>query len=480
MSPMTAIETTNRLFFDNSDLEPEKLTSILEKTLESTSDGELYFEYSLSEGLVLDDGRIRSASYDTDAGFGFRAVAGDITGFAHSSDLSENAIRRAGESISAVTKGYGGTATPTPLGTNQKLYISDNPLECLSFEKKVALLESVDFFARTNSTKVKQVSASLSGSWKAVQIRRADGFVGADIRPLVRFNVSVTLQEGDKMETGSCGFGGRALYDQWIEPEKWQAAVKEAIRIAEVNLDAIPAPAGEQTVVLGAGWPGVMLHEAVGHGLEGDFNRKGLSAFSGRIGEQVASPGVTVVDDGTIADRRGSITIDDEGTPSAHNVLIENGKLVGYMQDRQNAALMGVKPTGNGRRESYAHAPMPRMTNTYMMGGDKDPAEIIASVEKGVYMVNFGGGQVDITSGNFSFSCTEGYLIENGKVTRPIKGATLIGNGPDAMSKISMLGNDMKLDEGVGTCGKSGQGVPVGIGQPTLKMDGITVGGTAL
>jgi TldD protein len=477
---MTAIETTNKIFFDNSDLEPERLTSILGKTLESSSDGELYFEYSLSEGMVLDDGRIRSASYDTDAGFGFRAVAGDITGFAHSSDLSEASIRRAGESISAVTRGYSGTITSAPAGTNQKLYISDNPLEALSFAKKVALLESVDSFARSNSPKIKQVSASLSGSWKAVQIRRADGYVGADIRPLVRFNVSVTLQSGDKMESGSCGFGGRSLYAEWIEPERWQAAVNEAIRIAEVNLEAKPAPAGEQTVVLGAGWPGVMLHEAVGHGLEGDFNRKGLSAFSGRIGDQVASPGVTVVDDGTIADRRGSITIDDEGTPSAHNTLIENGKLVGYMQDRQNAALMGVKPTGNGRRESYAHAPMPRMTNTYMMGGDKDPAEILASVDKGVYMVNFGGGQVDITSGNFSFSCTEGYLIENGKITAPIKGATLIGNGPDAMMKISMLGNDMKLDDGVGTCGKAGQGVPVGIGQPTLKMDGITVGGTAL
>jgi TldD protein len=477
---MNPIDRTNQIFFGNSDLDPNRLESVLKQTLKSVSDGELYFEYSLSEGLVLDDGQIKLASYDTDAGFGFRAVAGETTGFAHSSDMSEASIRRAGESVAAVTKGYGGHALIAPKGTNQKLYIDDNPMEGLSFETKVALLGEIDSYARAQSPKIHQVSASISASWKAIQIRRADGFVGADIRPLVRVNVSVTLKNGERMESGSSGFGGRSLYDQWITPEKWQSAVHEAIRIAEVNLDARPAPAGDYTVVLAAGWPGVMLHEAVGHGLEGDFNRKGLSTFSGRIGEQVASKGVTVVDDGTLPDRRGSITIDDEGTPSAYNVLIENGKLVGYMQDRQNAELMGVRPTGNGRRESYAHTPMPRMTNTYMLGGDKEPGEIIASVKNGLYMTNFGGGQVDITSGNFSFSCTEGYLIEDGKVTAPIKGATLIGNGPDAMTKISMLGNDMKLDEGVGTCGKAGQGVPVGIGQPTLKMDGITVGGTAL
>jgi len=340
-------------------------------------------------------------------------------------------------------------------------------------------LAKIDAYVRDKDPRVKQVSASLLGNWQAVEIIRPGGHVASDVRPLVRINVSVVAGEGDRMESGSNGAGGRALYDQWVTAENWQRIADEALRQAIVNLDSVPAPAGEMTVVLGPGWPGVLLHEAVGHGLEGDFNRKKTSAFSGLMGEQVAAKGVTIVDDGTLDSRRGSLTIDDEGTPTGRTVLIEDGILKGYMQDRMNARLMGVDPTGNGRRESYACKPIPRMTNTYMLAGDKDPAEILASVKNGLYAVNFGGGQVDITSGKFVFSCTEAYKIENGKVTAPVKGATLIGNGPEAMKKVSMIGNDLELDTGIGTCGKDGQGVPVGIGQPTLRMEELTVGGTA-
>jgi TldD protein len=381
--------------------------------------------------------------------------------------------------VRAVRHGHKGTLAAPPPGTNRQLYTDANPLSQIDFGAKTELLADIDAYARSKDPRVRQVTVSLSGLWQAVQIIRADGTRAGDIRPLVRLNVSVVVGDGDRMEAGSSGAGGRVEYQRYFDPAQWRAQVDEALRQALVNLGSVPAPAGEMTVVLGAGWPGVMLHEAVGHGLEGDFNRKKTSAFAGLIGQRVAAAGVTVVDDGTLKDRRGSLTVDDEGTPSSCNVLIEDGILKGYMQDRLNARLMGMRPTGNGRRQSFAHAPMPRMTNTYMLAGDKDPQEIIASVKRGLYAVNFGGGQVDITSGKFVFSASEAYLIEDGKVGPAVKGATLIGNGPDALTKITMIGNDLKLDDGVGTCGKDGQGVPVGVGQPTLRMDGLTVGGTA-
>jgi TldD protein len=405
-------------------------------------------------------------------------VAGEAAGYAHSSELSKAALLRASSAVSTVKGGYSGTLAASPTGTNRRLYGDVNPINEPGFEAKAKLLAEIDGWLRASDPRVRQVTASLAASWQQVEIMRADGSVARDIRPLVRFNVSVVVGDGDRQETGSYGMGGRKGFGDFIAEESWRHAASEALRQALVNLDASPAPAGTFDIVLSSGWPGVMLHEAVGHGLEGDFNRKGTSAFSKLMGEQVAAKGVTVVDDGTIDERRGSLTIDDEGTASARNVLIEDGKLVGYMQDRQNARLMGMRPTGNGRRESYAHNPMPRMTNTYMTAGDKTPEEIIASVRKGIYAVSFGGGQVDITSGKFVFGCTEAYMIEDGKVTRPIKGAMLIGNGPDAMHRISMIGNDMKLDNGIGMCGKAGQGVPVGVGQPHLRMDGMTVGGT--
>jgi TldD protein len=365
------------------------------------------------------------------------------------------------------------------VGTNRLLYADGNPLEDPAMEAKVRLLTEIDAYARGKDPRVRQVMASLAGEWQAVQILRAGGQRVADIRPLVRLNVAIVVGDGDRQETGSDGAGGRGSYDLYLDPEQWRAQVDEALRQALVNLASAPAPAGEMPVVLGAGWPGVMLHEAVGHGLEGDFNRKKTSAFSGLMGRRVGSKGVTVVDDGAIPDRRGSLTVDDEGTPSQRTVLIEDGILKGYMQDRMNARLMGMKPTGNGRRQDFAHAPMPRMTNTYMLAGPHDPREILAAVKRGLYAVNFGGGQVDITNGKFVFSTSEAYLIEDGKPGRPVKGAMLIGNGPDALTKISMIGNDMKLDHGIGTCGKDGQGVPVGVGQPSMLIDKLTVGGTA-
>jgi TldD protein len=363
-------------------------------------------------------------------------------------------------------------------GTNKPLYTSINPLEETSFQIKTNLLEEIDSYARSIDPRVVQVSASLSASYQAIQILRANGERSADIRPLVRLNVAIVVEQNGRRETGSSGCGGRGKYEEWINKEKWQSQVKEALRIGSINLESVPTPAGEMPVILGPGWPGVMLHEAVGHGLEGDFNRKGTSIFSGKIGEKVTAEGVTVIDDGTIENKRGSITIDDEGTKSSKNVLIENGILKNYMQDRQNARLMNMEPTGNGRRQSYSHYPMPRMTNTYMDNGTVDPQEIMSSLKKGIYAVNFSGGQVDITNGKFVFSASEAYLVENGKIKQPVKGATLIGNGPDAMSKISLIGNDLALDDGIGTCGKDGQGVPVGVGQPTLLMGGITIGGT--
>ncbi|HTQ33836.1 MAG TPA: metalloprotease TldD [Stellaceae bacterium] len=476
---MTNLAVTDDLFFARTGMDANRVERLVGELLHGMDDGELFLEHSQSESVALDDGRIRSASFDTTQGFGLRAIADEAAGYAHATELSEAAIRRAGATVRAVASGHHGTMAEPPVGTNRQLYTDLNPLGAVDLSAKTKLLTDIDAYARAKDPRVRQVMASIAGVWQAVQIIRADGSRVADIRPLVRVNVSIMVGEGDRMETGSYGSGGRFAYERYLDPANWQSAVDEALRQALVNLGSVPAPAGEMVVLLGPGWPGVMLHEAVGHGLEGDFNRKKTSAFSGLMGQRVASKGVTVVDDGTIPDRRGSLTVDDEGTPSQYNVLIEDGILKGYMQDRLNARLMGVKPTGNGRRENFASAPIPRMTNTYMLAGDKDPQEILRSVKKGLYAVNFGGGSVDITSGKFVFSASEAYLIEDGKVGPAVKGATLIGNGPDAMTKITMIGNDLKLDDGVGTCGKDGQGVPVGVGQPTVRMDGITVGGTA-
>ncbi len=464
---------------DRAGLDKDKVARIITRGLEGADDGELFLEYKQAEMLVFDNGRLKQATYDTAQGFGLRAVKDEAVGYAHASDLSEAALARAAEAVRAVKGGYSGSYSQAPGRTNRKLYGDDNPLGAPAFDAKVKLLAEIDAYARAKDSRVRQVSASLGATWQVVEILRSDGSTYRDIRPLVRLNVSVVAGDGDRQESGSYGCGGRESYERFITPDAWQGAVDEAVRQALVNLDAVAAPAGEMDVVLGNGWPGVMLHEAVGHGLEGDFNRKKTSAFAGLMGQQVAAKGVTVVDDGTIQDRRGSLSIDDEGTPSGRTVLIEDGKLVGYMQDRQNARLMKMKPTGNGRRESHAHVPMPRMTNTYMLAGSHDPKEIIASVKNGLYAVSFGGGQVDITSGKYVFQCTEAYKIENGKVAAPVKGAMLIGNGPTDLNRISMIGNDFALDPGIGTCGKNGQGVPVGVGQPSLRMDKITVGGTA-
>jgi TldD protein len=464
---------------DRTGLDRGKVRQILGRGLEGADDGELFLEYRQAEALTFDNGRLKQASYDTVQGFGLRAVKDEAVGYAHASDVSEAAIARAAEAVHAVKGGHSGTYAEAPARTNRKLYSDENPLGSPAFDAKVKLLESIDAYAREKDPRVRQVTASVAANWQVVEILRADSEIYRDIRPMVRFNVSVIAGDGDRQESGSYGFGGRESFQRLIDPAAWQGAVDEAIRQALVNLHAVPAPAGEMDVVLGSGWPGVMLHEAVGHGLEGDFNRKKTSAFAGLMGQQVAAKGVTVVDDGTIQARRGSLSIDDEGTPTNRTVLIEDGILVGYMQDRQNARLMDMRPTGNGRRESHAHVPMPRMTNTYMLAGNHDPKEIIASVKNGLYAVNFGGGQVDITSGKYVFQCTEAYRIENGKVGAPVKGAMLIGNGPTDLHRISMVGNDFALDPGIGTCGKNGQGVPVGVGQPSLRMDKITVGGTA-
>ena len=476
---MSDLTRTDELFFTRAGMDLARVEKLTEDALSGADDGELFLEYTQSEAVVFDDGQLKNASFDTSQGFGLRAVSGEVTGYSHASELSEEAIRRAGETVKSVHAGKGGTLAAPPPGTNAQLYVDDNPLSMVEFEAKVKLLADMDAYARSKDERVAQVTASLSGSWQAVQVIRPGVLRAGDIRPLVRLNVTIMAAQGDRMETGSYGTGGRVAYDEYLKPETWKKCVDEALRLALVNLESVPAPAGEMDVVLGPGWPGILLHEAIGHGLEGDFNRKKTSAFSGLLGERVAAPGVTVIDDGTMADRRGSLTIDDEGTPAQKTVLIEDGILKGYMQDRMNARLMGVDSTGNGRRQSYAHAPIPRMTNTYMPAGDRDPEEILASVKKGLYATNFGGGQVDITSGKFVFTCTEAYMVEDGKIGAPVKGATLIGNGPDVLTRVSMIGNDMKLDPGVGTCGKDGQGVPCGVGQPTIRIDGLTVGGTA-
>ncbi len=467
------------LFFARTGMDRVRVQAQVDSALAGADDGELFLEYCQSESLVFDDNRLKAATFDTSQGFGLRAVAGDSTGYAHATELSEDAIARAAKTVKAVAAGHSGEAAASPARTNVKLYTDLDPLETAQFGAKVSLLEQMNQYARSKDGRVRQVSASLSGEWQRIEIMRAGGERYSDIRPLVRIGVSVVVEQDGRQESGSFGGGGRGGYEIYLDPTYWKEAVDEALRQALVNLESVPAPAGEMTVVLGPGWPGILLHEAIGHGLEGDFNRKKTSAFAGLLGEHVAAPGVTVVDDGTIDGRRGSLSIDDEGTPTSRTVLIEDGILKGYMQDRQNARLMGMKPTGNGRRQSFASSVMPRMTNTYMLAGDKDPGEILASVKRGIYATNFGGGQVDITNGKFVFSCTEAYTIEDGKLGKPIKGATLIGSGPECLTRVSMIGNDMKLDTGVGTCGKNGQSVPVGVGQPTLRLDGLTVGGTS-
>jgi TldD protein len=474
------VSTASPSILDAAGVDPGRAHELLTQALAGADDGELFLERSESESFVFDDGRLKSASYDSAEGFGLRVVAGETAGYAHASEISEAAIGRAAKSSALAKRGYSGVAAEGPRQTNAKLYGEEDPLASPGFSDKVSLLQDIDAAARARDPRVVQVMTSLHGERRQIEILRGDGRLLRDVRPLVRLNVQVTVEKDGRRESGTSGAGGRTGFETWITPDRWNEQIDEALRQALVNLDAVPAPAGEMDVVLGPGWNGVLLHEAVGHGLEGDFNRKGISAFSGRIGERVAAPGVTVFDDGTVLGRRGSLTIDDEGTPTERTVLIEDGILVGYMHDRMSARLMGMKATGNGRRESYAHMPLPRMTNTAMMGGDTPREEMIKSVKRGLYAAHFGGGQVDITNGKFVFQCTEAYLIEDGKITAPVKGATLIGDGPSALTRVEMIGDDFCFDPGVGVCGKAGQGVPVGVGQPSLKLTGLTVGGTSI
>ncbi|MCZ4353275.1 metalloprotease TldD [Roseovarius aestuarii] len=471
---------TDALFrpFETS-LDKDATLDLLRGATAGADDGELFLERTRSEALVFDDGRIKTASYDAGEGFGLRAVRGEAVGYAHSSDISHAALSRAVDTTRLAVGAGGGTLADAPQATNTRLYTDEDPIAGAEFPVKIETLRQIDSFARDLDSRVVQVSAVIMASCQEVEILRPDGTHLRDIRPMTRVNVSVIVEQDGRREQGTAGGGGRLGLNGLLDPIDWQDKAREALRVALVNLDAVPAPAGVMDVVLGPGWPGILLHEAIGHGLEGDFNRKGSSAFAGLMGQRIASPGVTVLDDGTLPDRRGSLTIDDEGTPSQRNVLIEDGILLGYMQDRQNARLMGVKATGNGRRESYAHAPMPRMTNTYMLGGEATPGDIVADLKDGIYAVGFGGGQVDITNGKFVFSCTEAYRVQNGRVGAPVKGATLIGDGATALQHIRALGNDMALDPGMGNCGKAGQWVPVGVGQPTVMIGGLTVGGSA-
>ena len=461
------------------DLDRETALSVLREAVAGADDGELFLERRRSEALVFDDGRLKTASYDAAEGFGLRAVRGEVAGYAHSTELSEASLRRAAETARLAVGDGGGTWADAPQASNARLYTDEDPIAGHAFPVKVDTLREIDAYARSLDSRVVQVSATIAASIQEVEILRPEGHSVRDVRPMTRVNVSVIVEQDGRRESGGVGGGGRIGLDGMLATEDWQAKVREALRIACVNLEAVPAPAGVMDVVLGPGWPGILLHEAIGHGLEGDFNRKGSSAFAGLMGQQIAAKGVTVLDDGTIPDRRGSISVDDEGTPSARNVLIEDGVLVGYMQDRQNGRLMGGASTGNGRRQSYAHIPMPRMTNTYMLGGDVAPGDIVADLKDGIYAVGFGGGQVDITNGKFVFSCTEAYRVQNGKVGAPVKGATLIGDGATALQQIRAIGNDPTLDPGMGNCGKQGQWVPVGVGQPTLMIGGLTVGGAA-
>ncbi|MXU66848.1 metalloprotease TldD [Oceanomicrobium pacificus] len=462
-----------------TDLDEGAALKVLRGATDGADDGELFLERRRSEALVFDDGRLKTASYDASEGFGLRAVRGETAGYAHSTELSDAALKRAAETARLAVGDGGGKMAHAPKPTNQRLYTDRDPFDDATFPVKVETLREIDAYARERDSRVVQVSATIAASMQEVEILRPDGLRLAEARPMTRLNISVIVEENGRRESGSAGGGGRFGLAPLLDGHHWKSTADKALRVALVNLDAEPAPAGVMDVVLGPGWPGILLHEAVGHGLEGDFNRKKSSAFAGLMGERVAAPGVTVVDDGTIPDRRGSISFDDEGTPSQRNVLIEDGILVGYMQDRQNARLMGVEPTGNGRRQSYAHPPMPRMTNTYMLGGSDDPAAILAGLDDGLYAVGFGGGQVDITNGKFVFSCTEAYRVKNGKVGAPVKGATLIGDGATALKQIRAIGNDMALDPGMGNCGKQGQWVPVGVGLPTLRIGGLTVGGSA-
>ena len=476
--PATAAPTDAFRPFETA-FDRDRALALLRETLVGADDGEIFAERRRSETLVLDDGRIRSAGFDSAEGFGLRAVRGGVTGYAHSTHMTDAALRRAAQTARLAVGAGGGVLADAPAPTNRRLYTDADPILGAGFVAKIDLLRAIDDYLRGLDARVVQVSASLAASCQEVSILRPEGTLLGDVRPMVRLNISVIVEENGRRESGSAGGGGRVGLDGLMMVDNWQAMAREALRVACVNLRAEPAPAGVMEVLLGPGWPGILLHEAVGHGLEGDFNRKGTSAFAGLMGSRVAAPGVTVVDDGTIPDRRGSISIDDEGTPSGRTVLIEDGVLTGYMQDRQNARLMGVAPTGNGRRESYAHAPMPRMTNTIMLGGDAEPEALLAGMKDGIHAVGFGGGQVDITSGKFVFSCTEAYRVTDGKRGAPVKGATLIGDGPTALHQVRGIGRDMALDPGMGTCGKAGQWVPVGVGQPSLLIGGLTVGGVA-
>ncbi len=480
METSALLNTASQYLLTPYDLDHNALGRVFGQIMTHSIDyADLYFQYSRSEGWSLEEGQVKSGSFNIDQGVGVRAVSGEKTAFAYSDEINLTALTAAASATRAIAASGGDGKMPVvQSGHPRKLYGPQDPIASLSDTDKVRMLEKLEKYAHDLDPRVTQVMAGLAAEFDVILVARSDGLMAADVRPLTRVSVTVIAEEGDSREQGSAGGGGRFDYGYFTDA-MLQNYAKEAVHQAITNLKAKPAPAGTMTVVLGNGWPGILLHEAIGHGLEGDFNRKGSSAFSGRIGERVGAPGVTVLDDGTIPDRRGSLNIDDEGNPTQRTTLIENGILKGYIQDSLNARLMGMPLTGNGRRESFAHIPMPRMTNTYMLNGDKDPQEIIASVKNGLYAVNFGGGQVDITNGKFVFSAAEAYMIENGKVTYPVKGATLIGNGPDVLTRVSMIGNDMALDAGVGTCGKDGQSVPVGVGQPTLKIDGLTVGGTA-
>lgn len=461
------------------DFDREAALTVLRDATNGADDGEIFVERAHAETLIFDDGRLRGSSYTASQGFGLRAVAGEVTGYAHSTELTLPSLRRAAETVRLAVGNGGRSLAIPPQAGSKPLYAAADPAEGIGIATRIDLLREIDAYARARDPRVVQVSASMASSLQEVAILRPEGGLVTDIRPMARLNVAVIVEDNARRESGGSGGGGRIPLHSLMEPAHWQSQVDEALRIALVNLRAQPAPAGVMDVVLGPGWPGILLHEAVGHGLEGDFNRKGHSAFAGLLGQRVAAPGVTVIDDGTIPDRRGSISVDDEGSAPGRNTLIEDGILVGYLQDRQNARLMGVEPTGNGRRESYAHAPMPRMTNTFMLGGDSTPDSILSDLKDGIYAVGFGGGQVDITNGKFVFSCTEAYRVKNGVVGDPIRGATLIGDGATALQHIRAIGNDMALDPGMGTCGKQGQWVPVGVGLPTLMIGGLTVGGSA-
>ncbi len=485
MNNAALMATVEQNLIAASDLTSADLSNSLSYLFQHQLDyADLYFQSSVHESWVLEDGLVKDGSFNIERGVGVRAISGEKTGFAYADAISTAALQQAASAARGIAaQGQQGQVKAFSKTGNSMIYLPCEPLQSLTSTEKVAMLPQIEAFIRSLDSRAEQVMVSLSGVYEEVLVAASDGTYAADIRPLVRLNCSVLINHNGRRERGGAGGGGRTNYSYFNEMHqgeaRWMSYAREAVRQAQVNLVAVDAPAGTMPVVLGSGWPGVLLHEAVGHGLEGDFNRKGASTFSGRVGEQVASRHCTIVDDGTLLHRRGSLNIDDEGTLSQHNVLIEKGILKGYIQDKHNALLMGVAPTGNGRRESFAHLPMPRMTNTYMLAGEYEPDEIIASVKKGIYAPNFGGGQVDITSGKFVFSASEAYLIEDGKITTPIKGATLIGNGPEAMQQVSMVGNDLALDAGVGVCGKQGQSVPVGVGQPTLKLDAMTVGGTA-